>query len=118
MLLWGAMKPYTHPEPQDVTLPTAMQALSDPCRIEILRALMEAGELACGDVPLDVSKATRSHHFAVLREAGLILTRTEGTRCMTSVRTEEVEKRFPGLLDLVVREKPKKSGKKAAAKSL
>lgn len=54
----------------------------------------------------------------MLREAGLVLTRTEGTRCMTSVRTEEVEKRFPGLLDLVVREKAKKSGKKAVVKSL
>ncbi len=120
---WGratfpAMKPYIHPEPQDVSLPAVMQALSDPCRIEILRALMESGELACGDVPLDVSKATRSHHFAVLREAGLVMTRTEGTRCMTSVRTEEVEARFPGLLELVLREKPKKTGKKAAAKSL
>lgn len=112
------MKPYTHPEPQDVSLPAVMQALSDPCRIEILRVLMEAGELACGDIPLDISKATRSHHFAVLREAGLILTRSEGTRCMTSVRTDEVEERFPGLLDLVVREKPKKSGKKTSAKSL
>lgn len=60
VLPWGAMKPYTHPEPQDVTLPVVMQALSDPCRIEILRSLMEAGELACGDVPLDISKATRS----------------------------------------------------------
>ncbi len=112
------MKPYIHPEPRDVSLPAVMQALSDPCRIEILRALMEGGELACGDVPLDVSKATRSHHFAVLREAGLVLTRTEGTRCMTSVRTEEVEERFPGLLELVLREQPKKSGKKAAVKSL
>lgn len=112
------MKPYTHPEPGDVSLPEVMQALYDPCRIEILRALMEAGELACGDVPLDVSKATRSHHFAVLREAGLVMTRTEGTRCMTSVRTAEVQARFPGLLDLVLREKPKKSGKKAACRSL
>ena len=112
------MKPYTHPEPGDVTLPAVMQALSDPCRIEILRALMESGELACGDVPLKISKATRSHHFSVLREAGLVMTRTEGTRCMTSVRAEEVEERFPGLLDLVLREKREKSGKKTAANSL
>jgi len=103
------MKPYTHPAPGEVTLPEVMQALSDPCRIEILRALMEAGELACGDIPLKISKATRSHHFGVLREAGLILTRSEGTRCMTSVRREETDRRFPGLLNLVLREKAKKS---------
>lgn len=105
------MKTYTHPDPGEVTLTTVMQALSDPCRIEIVRALMEAGELACGDVPLEIAKATRSHHFSVLREAGLVMTRAEGTRCMTSVRAEEMEERFPGLLDLVLRET---SGKRRA----
>ena len=54
------MKPYIHPALGDVTLPAVMQALSDPCRIEILRSLMDAGELACGDIPLDISKATVS----------------------------------------------------------
>jgi DNA-binding transcriptional ArsR family regulator len=111
-----AMKPYTHPDLGDVTLPAVMQALSDPCRIEILRSLMEAGELACGDIPLTISKATVSHHFAVLREAGLVLTRTEGTRCLSTVRVVELERRFPGLLGLVMSEKPKKAGKKAAGK--
>jgi DNA-binding transcriptional ArsR family regulator len=107
------MKPYTHPKLRDVTLPMVMQALSDPCRIEILRTLLDTGELACGDIPLTISKATASHHFAVLREAGLIATRTEGTRCLNSVRREEMDERFPGLIDLVMSEKPKKSGKKA-----
>jgi DNA-binding transcriptional ArsR family regulator len=50
---------------------------------------------------LDVSKATRSHHFDVLRDAGLISTRTEGTKCMTSLRRAELDKRFPGLLRLI-----------------
>jgi DNA-binding transcriptional ArsR family regulator len=110
------MKPYTHPDLRDVTLPAVMQALSDPCRIEILRSLMESGELACGDIPLTVSKATVSHHFSVLREAGLVLTRTEGTRCMTSVRRAELDKRFPGLLDLLLNEKSKKPVGKSAGK--
>ena len=110
------MKPYTHPALGDVTLPAVMQALSDPCRIEILRSLLDAGELACGDIHLDISKATVSHHFAVLREAGLVLTRTEGTRCLNTVREEELEKRVPGLLSLVLREKPRKPAKKPAAR--
>ena len=109
------MKPYTHPELADVTLPVVMQALSDPCRIEILRSLMDAGELACGDIPLTISKATVSHHFAVLREAGLVLTRSEGTRCLNTVREDELEKRFPGLIALVLSEKPKKVAKKAVS---
>lgn len=96
------MKAYSHPQIEDVSLTTVMQALSDPCRVAILHALLEGEELACNEVRLEVSKATRSHHFTILREAGLINTRTEGTRCMTSVRKEEIEARFPGLLDLVV----------------
>ena len=107
MLPCAAMKPYTHPAAGKVTLPEVMRALSDPCRIEIVRALLVGEELACNEVPLKISKATRSHHFAVLRDAGLVMTRTEGTRCMTSVRKAEIDKRFPGLLDLVLNEKPK-----------
>ena len=91
------MKCYSHPVLREVALADVMQALSDPCRIAILRALAERGE-----IELEVSKATRSHHFDVLRAAGLIYTRTEGTKCMTSIRETELNKRFPGLLKLVL----------------
>ncbi len=96
------MKAYSHPALADVPLSAVMQALSDPCRIAIVRALMAAEELACNEVPLKISKATRSHHFAVWREAGIAFTRTDGTKCMTSVRRKEFDRRFPGLLDLVL----------------
>jgi DNA-binding transcriptional ArsR family regulator len=96
------MKVYTHPTLNRVELATVMQALSDPCRIAIIRALAGSGELACHEIALDVSKATRSHHLNVLRGAGLIFTRTEGTKCMTSLRKAELNKRFPGLLKLVL----------------
>jgi DNA-binding transcriptional ArsR family regulator len=101
------MKVYSHPSLNQVELATIMQALSDPCRIAIIRALAVGGELACHEIALDVSKATRSHHFDVLRAAGLIFTRTEGTKCMTSLRKAELDKRFPGLLKLVLRGKNK-----------
>jgi len=101
------MKEYCHPSLDEVTLPAVMQALSDPCRIAIVRTLLDGGEVACNGVPLEISKATRSHHFAILRDAGLVATRVEGTRCMSSVRKEEFDARFPGLLDLVLKhEKP------------
>jgi DNA-binding transcriptional ArsR family regulator len=96
------MKVYSHPSLSQVELAAVMQALSDPCRIAIIRALADSGELACNEIALDVSKATRSHHFDVLRAAGLIFTRTEGTKCMTSLRKTELDKRFPGLLKLVL----------------
>ena len=95
------MKVYSHPSLSRVALATVMQALSDPCRVAIIRALEDGQELACNEFALDVSKATRSHHFDVLRDAGLIFTRTEGTKCMTSLRRAELDKRFPGLLRLI-----------------
>ncbi len=87
----------------EVSLPLVMQALSDPCRLTIVRQLLRAKDrsLACNEVRLKISKATRSHHFDVLRAAGIILTKTEGNRCMTSLRRPELNRRFPGLLKLV-----------------
>ncbi len=86
-----------------------MQALSDPCRIAIAQELLrtKGHPLACNEVRLSISKATRSHHFEVLRAAGIISTKMDGTRCMTSLRTTELNKRFPGLLKLVSTRKKK-----------
>jgi DNA-binding transcriptional ArsR family regulator len=97
------MKTYSHPALREVSLPAVMQALSDPCRISIVRELLQAGgrPLACNEVQLNVTKATRSHHFDVLRAAGIIFTEMEGTKCMTSLRKRELNKRFPGLLKLI-----------------
>jgi DNA-binding transcriptional ArsR family regulator len=97
------MKVYSHPSLEPIPLATVMQALSDPCRLAIVRALLDnaGSELACNEIPLEVSKATRSHHFDVLREAGVIFTRSEGTKCMTSLRRKELNKHFPGLLKLI-----------------
>ena len=50
---------------------------------------------------LGLSKATRSHHFKVLREAGLTHTRVEGTHRHISLRRDDVEA-LPGLLDAVL----------------
>jgi len=95
------MKAYTHPELTQVTLPQVMQALSEPCRIAIVQALMVEEELACNALPVSVAKATLSHHMAVLRDAGLILTRIEGTKCLNSLRMEAFDDYFPGLLALI-----------------
>ncbi|HWL54332.1 MAG TPA: helix-turn-helix domain-containing protein [Chthoniobacteraceae bacterium] len=96
-------KKYSHPKMEEITLPVLMQALADPCRLAIVRELLLADDrpLACNEVPLEVTKATRSHHFKVLREAGLISHQMEGTRCMTSLRRAELDTCFPGLLALI-----------------
>lgn len=97
------MKKYRHPDIRKISLPDVMQALSDPCRIKIIRHLLseEDRHFACNEIPLRVCKATRSHHFDVLREAGLIRTCVDGTKCLTSLRREEIDKRFPGLWKLI-----------------
>lgn len=99
---------------KDITLSVVMQALSDPCRIAIVRELLQAKgrPLACNEVKLDVSKATRSHHFETLRAAGIIFTKVEGTKCMTSLRRSELNRYFPGLMKLIslpIKGKPRAS---------
>jgi DNA-binding transcriptional ArsR family regulator len=94
-----------HPEEplaEEMTLAVVMAALSDPARVQIVRTLASEQERTCGAFDLGISKATRSHHFKVLREAGLTHTRSEGTHRYVSLRREDVDARFPGLLDAVL----------------
>ena len=90
------------PSADDITLADIMQALGDPTRLEIVRGLHDDGERQCGSFDLGVSKATRSHHFRVLREAGITHTRLEGTARFVRLRTDDLDRRFPGLLAAVV----------------
>ena len=94
-----------HPDPAEIDLPSLLHALSDPMRLEIVRSLSCSGDgaLPCNAIPLPVSKATASHHFKVLRLAGVIAQRDEGTRRISCLRHEDLEGRFPGLLDSVLR---------------
>jgi DNA-binding transcriptional ArsR family regulator len=85
-----------------VELVDVLHALSDPARLEIVRALAADGERQCGTFDLGLTKATRSHHLKVLREAGVTNTRSEGTARFVTLRREELEARFPGLIDAVL----------------
>lgn len=68
-----------------------------------MEELAAGGEQSCGAIPLPVSASTRSHHFKILREAGVTVTRTAGTTRLVSLRRTDLERRFPGLLDAVLR---------------
>jgi DNA-binding transcriptional ArsR family regulator len=96
----------THTDPADVTLQCALDALADPVRRSILRELSDEPDFirACGTFDLPVSKATASHHFTVLRAAGLLEQLDKGTRRLNRLRRAEFEARFPGLLALVLAE--------------
>lgn len=93
-----------HPEVADVSLQQVLEALVDPVRRSIV-AQLDAGsaDIACGEFDISVSKSTATHHFKVLREAGLIRQYYVGTSRMNALRGQEMEKAFPGLLAAVVR---------------
>ena len=94
------------PRIEDLSLATVMAALSDPARLEIVRVLAAVGERTCGTFDLGLSKATRSHHFKVLREAGLTRTRVDGTARYVRLRADELRRVFPGLLDSILARTP------------
>ena len=97
-----------HPSRAELELPGVLHALSDPARLEIVRRLADGDEPSCGMFELGLSKATLSHHFRVLREAGLVRTRLDGRKRLLSLREDDLNACFPGLLDAVL------SGKRSA----
>ena len=96
-------EPVSGPRREDLRLETVLAALSDPVRLQIVRTLAETpGERACGTFGLPVSKSTASHHFRVLREAGVIAQRHQGRQKMTELRRKDLDGRFPGLLKSIL----------------
>src|SRR5206468_6556224 len=95
-------EPLSHPALEEIELAAVLHALSDPMRLQIVAGLSGGGERACGSFDLPVVKSTCTHHFRVLREAGVIRQRLEGTTRLNSLRREELEARFPGLIDAVL----------------
>ena len=92
-----------HPERSELELPAVLHALSDPHRLEIVRRLDQEDEpRPCGTFGFDISKSTMTHHFRTLREAGVIRQERQGTTKMTELRREDLDARFPGLLDAVL----------------
>jgi DNA-binding transcriptional ArsR family regulator len=104
----GAVSSQTHdlpgPARDEIELAAVLHALSDPVRLRIVCALREAGdERRCGSFDAPVTKSTLTHHFRVLREAGVIIQRQEGTARLNQLRSEDLEARFPGLLEAILR---------------
>ncbi len=97
------MRDILHPNIEQLNLPTILNALGDPVRLEIIKSLSKECEITCSCCNVNLQKSALSHHFKVLREAGIINVRIEGKQRFLSLRKEELEKRFPGILDSVIK---------------
>ncbi|GAA1722161.1 ArsR/SmtB family transcription factor [Streptomyces yatensis] len=103
-----------HPTSDELRLATVLAALADPARLSAVRTLATMGESPCTQLQqaagLAISRSTFSHHQRVLREAGVLKVRVDGARRMLSLRRDELESCFPGLLNAVLATAPERLG--------
>ena len=95
-----------HPPAEALELHAVLHALSDPVRLKIVRELAEREACNCGSFGVPVAKSTLSHHLRVLRDAGVTFTEPVGTARVVSLRRDDLDARFPGLLDAVLASAP------------
>ena len=92
-----------YPARDDIELVDVLHAIGDPVRLQLVRILEQAdGAICCSEIPLPVSKSTGSHHLKVLREAGVVRAQVDGTRRYYTLRRDDLDARFPGLLESVI----------------
>jgi DNA-binding transcriptional ArsR family regulator len=91
-----------HPNRDQIRLEAVLTALGHPLRIDVLKVLAQGGEYPCGAIVDGVSKSTLTHHWRVLRESGVINQRASGRTLMISLRRDDLDALFPGLLDSVL----------------
>jgi DNA-binding transcriptional ArsR family regulator len=100
------MRYLPHPAREQIELPAVLEALSDPTRLAIVVELAQEAaewEARCGAFTHLGSKTNLTYHFAKLRAAGVTHARVEGTARFISLRRDDLESRFPGLLDTVIK---------------
>ncbi len=95
------MKTLYHPKTEDIELANVLYALGDQTRLQIVKNMANR-ELSCSEVGLDKLKSTLSYHYKMLREAGIIRTRIEGTQRFMSLRRDDLNSRFPGFMDTIL----------------
>lgn len=95
------MVPLTHPPREFMNLPQIFQALSDPIRLAIVQRLASAERLTCGQLNDNRPKSSMSHHYKILRDAGLLRTEVAGKEHYNSLRADDLEAVCPGLLAII-----------------
>ena len=100
------MDDVAEPAAANFELPRVLAALADRHRLATVQFVARTGESWCSrvmqDIGLPMSKSTFSHHLRILREAGVVTKRTEGTKSYMCVRKADLDARFPGLIDSIL----------------
>ncbi|WP_439706935.1 autorepressor SdpR family transcription factor [Frateuria sp. GZRR35] len=88
------------------------KAMADPTRRAILKRL-QGGALTAGEIGahFDITPASLSHHFAVLKQADLVRTERRGQYIVYSLNSTVFEDLARMLMDLFPA-KPKSGGKR------
>ena len=92
-----------HPAASALDLATIMRTVGDPLRLDIVRLLADDRPRPCSEVSdaMGLPVSTCSYHLRLLREAGVTRTRAEGTQRFISLRRDDLEERFPGLVEVL-----------------
>jgi DNA-binding transcriptional ArsR family regulator len=98
------METLLHPSSCDLRLSAVLYALGDPTRLEIVRCLARDGTMCCATLTKNLPKSTLTRHFRVLRESGIITQERNGRQFLNTLRRDDLQMRFPGLLDVVLSE--------------
>jgi len=91
-----------HPKSEDIQLESVLAALSSPLRLAALRVIAGFGEHPCCDVLPQIPKSTMTHHFRILRDSGVVWQHHVGREYRLSLRRDDLNARFPGLLDAIL----------------
>ena len=105
-MLEGVMDDVVEPAVEDLQLPRVLAALAEPNRLATVQYVARSDEACCSEViqeaGLSMTKSTFSHHLRILREAGVLTKRIQGTKGYTKLRKDDLDRRFPGLIDAII----------------
>jgi DNA-binding transcriptional ArsR family regulator len=105
-MLEGVMDDVVEPAADDLQLPRVLAALAEPNRLATVQYVARSDEACCSEViqeaGLAMTKSTFSHHLRILREAGVLTKRIQGTKGYTKLRKDDLDRRFPGLIDAII----------------
>ncbi|MFE0385645.1 ArsR/SmtB family transcription factor [Streptomyces bungoensis] len=92
-----------HPRAEELEVGPILLALADANRRRVVAELAERPdeERLCASFELPVSKSSRTRHWRVLREAGLVYQRDAGNGLYMRLRKEDLDRRFPGLIQAI-----------------